>query len=75
MTKPPKNVRLEDMNKTALVKTVKTLRTRETKLLNRIAKLEEIKVSAQMHPMPSEELRALERVGGNHNPFPWEETS
>lgn len=37
---PNKKARLQDLNKTALIKTVKTLQRRETTLLNKIAKLE-----------------------------------
>lgn len=37
---PNKKARLADLNKTVLIKTVRTLQRRETKLLNEIAKLE-----------------------------------
>lgn len=37
--KPDKKARLEDLNKTTLIKTIKTLQRRETKLLNQVAAL------------------------------------
>lgn len=74
MTKPPKNVRLEDMNKTTLVKTVKTLRTRETKLLNRIAKLEGELIALKICE-PARDALPAELTSHPVGAFPWEKTS
>lgn len=47
---PNKKPRWEELSKTALIKTVKTLNTRQTKLLNQIVKLETQLLALQSRP-------------------------
>lgn len=57
---PDKKPRWEELSKAALIKTVKTLGARQTKLLNQIAKLERVTTAvAPLHPA-SNELSAVE---------------
>lgn len=65
---PDKKPRWEELSKAALIKTVKTLSARQTKLLNQIAKLERdydamVKLAASLPAsVPSPEVAALYRM-------------
>lgn len=75
------NARLDGMSKKQLIATIKTLRKRETALLNQVAKLEEkvhdyerIVVEADAPPASGVEMDAtFERIAASTAPvFPWE---
>lgn len=67
------NARLDQMSKAALVKTVKTLRGRETKLLNQVAKLEREVDQLQWRAHLPHQLQA--KIDSHEPPvtFPWEQ--
>lgn len=69
---PNKKPRWEELSKTALIKTVKTLSARQTRLLNQIAKLEKVAAErSPLNPLSGTELDdLLERQAPSL--LPWE---
>lgn len=63
------NARLDQLSKAELIRTVKTLRGRETKLLNRIAKLETANLA---HNMADAQRKTWSDTGSLPAAFPWE---
>lgn len=63
---PNKRARLEDLSKAVLIKTVRTLQRRETKLLNQVAKLEGAALDSAL------EANGELIPGVQRTLFPWE---